>query len=191
MLIINNKKGFTLIEIIIAAGVLVGAIVLMVAGVNAYFESIQIAKDTAMANYASQTKMEEIRNFIEEQNVPDRLTWVINYYNGTFNYATFSTTSPSRFNPFALYDKRSYTLYERGLGIIQIKPFPDPPAIPQMLNVRISVCWLAKGTKSDPARRIVGEDVNLNGVLDLGEDKDADGLISSPVQLESSFTVKW
>ena len=45
-----------------------------------------------------------------------------------------------------------------------------------LLNVTVSVCWRQK------SGRIIGEDTNLNGQLDAGED-DGDGIIDSPVQL--------
>jgi prepilin-type N-terminal cleavage/methylation domain-containing protein len=44
------------------------------------------------------------------------------------------------------------------------------------LQVTVSVCWRQ-------GKRIIGEDVNLNGKLDAGEDKNGNGIIDSPVQL--------
>jgi prepilin-type N-terminal cleavage/methylation domain-containing protein len=47
---------------------------------------------------------------------------------------------------------------------------------PEMLIVTISVCWRQKN-------RVFGEDQNLNGELDAGEDISNPGIIDSPVQL--------
>jgi prepilin-type N-terminal cleavage/methylation domain-containing protein len=47
---------------------------------------------------------------------------------------------------------------------------------PELLNVTISVCWNESG-------RVMGEDTNLNGVLNAGEDKNNNTIIDSPVQL--------
>jgi len=47
---------------------------------------------------------------------------------------------------------------------------------PELLRVTISVCWNQKS-------RIIGEDRNLNGVLDSGEDTNNNGIIDSPVQI--------
>jgi len=48
---------------------------------------------------------------------------------------------------------------------------------PELLEVTISVCW-------EQGNRIIGEDTNLNGVLDAGEDKSPyNQIIDSPVEL--------
>ena len=47
---------------------------------------------------------------------------------------------------------------------------------PELLQVTISICWRQ-------GNRIIGEDTNLNGVLDTGEDTNGNGIIDSPVQL--------
>lgn len=48
---------------------------------------------------------------------------------------------------------------------------------PDLLQVTISVCWRQAGS------RIIGEDSDLDGVLDAGEDTNANGIIDSPVQI--------
>ncbi|MBI4356019.1 MAG: hypothetical protein HY597_06205 [Candidatus Omnitrophica bacterium] len=55
---------------------------------------------------------------------------------------------------------------------------PDDALNPALYNVVISICWLERG-----GRVARGEDKNLNGVLDPGEDLDNDGQIDAPVQL--------
>ncbi len=47
---------------------------------------------------------------------------------------------------------------------------------PELLEVTISVCWL-QGDK------VIGEDLDLDGVLDAGEDVNGNGIIDSPVEL--------
>ena len=47
---------------------------------------------------------------------------------------------------------------------------------PELLRVTISVCWSQRS-------RIMGEDTNLDGNLDGGEDANNNGIIDSPVQL--------
>lgn len=47
---------------------------------------------------------------------------------------------------------------------------------PEFLLVTISVCWRQ-------GNRIIGEDVNLNGLLDAGEDTNGNGIIDSTVEL--------
>jgi len=43
--------------------------------------------------------------------------------------------------------------------------------------IRVAVCWQQKNGA------IVGEDLDLDGVLDAGEDSNGDGFISSPVEI--------
>lgn len=47
---------------------------------------------------------------------------------------------------------------------------------PDLLEATVSVCW-RQGSK------IIGEDADLDGVLDAGEDANGNGIIDSPVEL--------
>lgn len=47
---------------------------------------------------------------------------------------------------------------------------------PEFLLVTTSVCWRQ-------GNRIIGEDTNLNGALDVGEDNNGNGIIDSTVEL--------
>ncbi|MCK9573232.1 MAG: hypothetical protein M0R20_02370 [Candidatus Omnitrophica bacterium] len=47
---------------------------------------------------------------------------------------------------------------------------------PELLEVTVSVCWKHRN-------RIIGEDQDLDGVLDAGEDANGNGIIDSPAQL--------
>jgi len=47
---------------------------------------------------------------------------------------------------------------------------------PEFLLVTVSVCWRQ-------GNRIIGEDANLNGILDAGEDINGNGMIDSTVEL--------
>ncbi|MFH2138834.1 MAG: prepilin-type N-terminal cleavage/methylation domain-containing protein [Candidatus Omnitrophota bacterium] len=48
-----------------------------------------------------------------------------------------------------------------------------------LLKFRIVVCWRQ-------GNRMIGEDANLNGVLDSGEDTNLNGLIDSPCAMETA-----
>jgi Tfp pilus assembly protein PilV len=54
-------------------------------------------------------------------------------------------------------------------------------ANPDLLQIIVSVSWQQKNG------RIYGEDKNLNGVLNVGEDTNGNSLLDSPVQLVSSI----
>ncbi len=47
---------------------------------------------------------------------------------------------------------------------------------PEFLLVTVSVCWRQNN-------RVIGEDTNLNGALDAGEDINGNGMINSTVEL--------
>jgi len=49
-------------------------------------------------------------------------------------------------------------------------------ANPEFLEVTVSVCWRQRN-------RVIGEDTNLNGSLDVGEDLNNNGIIDSAAQL--------
>lgn len=47
---------------------------------------------------------------------------------------------------------------------------------PEFVRVTVSICWRQ-------GNRVIGEDANLNGILDAGEDANGNGIIDSSVQL--------
>jgi len=53
-----------------------------------------------------------------------------------------------------------------------------------LLRVRVVICFRA-------GRRIVGEDLDLDGVLDAGEDVNGNGRIDSPVELVTLVTSRY
>ncbi len=53
---------------------------------------------------------------------------------------------------------------------------------PELLEIEVVICW------KDKYDRVIGEDLNLNGVLDTGEDVNANGKIDSPVRLVTYYT---
>jgi len=50
-----------------------------------------------------------------------------------------------------------------------------------LLRLNVVICFRQ-------GQRVVGEDLNLNGILDSGEDTDGNGLIDSPVEVTRLFT---
>jgi prepilin-type N-terminal cleavage/methylation domain-containing protein len=66
------------------------------------------------------------------------------------------------------------------IGVVYV----DDTLNAEFLDVTVSVCWRQ-------GNRIIGEDANLNGVLDSGEDTMiANGIIDSPVQLKTQVANK-
>ncbi len=52
----------------------------------------------------------------------------------------------------------------------------------ELLQVDIIICW------RDNYGRVIGEDLDLDGVLDSGEDANSNGKIDSPVELITYYT---
>ena len=77
----------------------------------------------------------------------------------------------------ALYDRAAFaTPGIDGRGVIYVDD-----TNPVLLQVIVSVTWRQKNG------RVYGEDANLNGVLDIGEDLNGNAVLDSPVQLVSSI----
>ena len=53
---------------------------------------------------------------------------------------------------------------------------------PDLIEVTGTISWRSQNN------RLYGEDANLNGSLDLGEDLNGDGVLTSPVQITTRFS---
>ena len=51
----------------------------------------------------------------------------------------------------------------------------------RLLQITVSVAW------KQPTGRIIGEDIDLDGQLDGGEDKNGNGMLDSPVKIVTSI----
>ena len=60
-----------------------------------------------------------------------------------------------------------------GLGVVTINSTTNP----DLLGATVTFCWQQKNG------RVMGEDLDLNGQLDSGEDKNSNGVLDSPVTL--------
>ncbi|MBU4346542.1 MAG: prepilin-type N-terminal cleavage/methylation domain-containing protein [Candidatus Omnitrophica bacterium] len=80
------------------------------------------------------------------------------------------------------YDNQTFTVDEISAGDSRGIIYVDD-SNPDLLEVTISVCWRQRGN------RIIGEDLDLDGVLDPGEDfLVANNRIDSPAQLVTLIT---
>ncbi len=85
--------------------------------------------------------------------------------------ATFSTLRST-------YNNTTFTAtgITNGRGIIYVDD-----SNPNLVQVKIAFCW------KQPNGRVVGEDKNINGVLNAGEDKNGNGQIDSYVQITTKI----
>ena len=74
---------------------------------------------------------------------------------------------------FANYNSTTFTAAGlNGIGVTYVNN-----ADPNLLDITISFCWRERNG------RVIGEDKDLDGVLDAGEDTDGDNMIDSLVSL--------
>jgi Tfp pilus assembly protein PilV len=141
----KNYSGLTLLELMIATGILVVAI----SGLLAIFASLlslnENSRKLGLAIAACQDKMEEMRN--------SNFDTLFTAYNGTY------------FDPDGF-------LAQEAEGNVYINNTNQ-----DLLEVCVSVSWRERSNKTS------GEDANLNGVLDPGEDLNSDGRLTSPAEI--------
>jgi prepilin-type N-terminal cleavage/methylation domain-containing protein len=142
---LRTKSGFTLIEVVLAVGILVFVLCGILATYMSCLELMATSKNMTLATNAAQRKIEEIRDY--------------NFYNiySDYNNQTFSVDEmPAGDSSGVIYVNNS-----------------DP----ELLQITVSVCWRQR------AGRIIGEDLDLDGSLDSGEDSNGNNIIDSPVEL--------
>ena len=145
----TKKSGFTLLELMIGAGVLIVALVGLIAAYSTCFTLNETARNLTIAINSAQREIERIRN-LSFDDVDDE--------DGT------------NFEILELDDDESE-------GIVEVDS-----SDPDLLEVTVTVCWRQKGG------RVFGEDANLNGVFDAGEDTNGNGQLDSPAQLVTSIS---
>ena len=91
------------------------------------------------------------------------------------NFATVVTNYSSGGTPGNTFNLSQGT----GKGVIYIDS-----SNADLLEINVVVCW------QDNNGRIVGEDINLNGILDGGEDLNGNGRIDSPANLITKLAKK-
>ena len=156
------KKGFVLAEVmlaaLIAAFAICGILLMYVTGLDL----IRTSKNASIATSAAQGLMEEIRN--------------IPFLCLTCACGGCSAKDNLKCQSYTCYNHLQFSVngVASSRGIVYVDPNPDPNS--ELLSVVISVCW-RQGNK------VIGEDLNLNGVLDAGEDINGNGRIDSTVEL--------
>ena len=140
-----RKSGFTLLELMIAAAILVIAIAGLLATFTGFLSLNENSKNISLAIEACQDKTEEIRNF-----------------NFSSLYITYNNTN---------FEPNGFPVTDAEGNIYIDNTDPD------LLEICISVSW------RESSNKIIGEDVNLNGTLDSGEDLNSDGRLSSPAEI--------
>jgi len=143
------RKGFTLVEVLVATGLLVIVLAGLV-GLFVYCSMLsELSGDMTMVMSELQGKWEEIRNHDYDLVVTD-------YSAGGTPGNIFNLTQVN------------------AKGVIYIDANN-----PDLLVIKIIASWQTRNN------RIMGEDQNLNGILDAGEDQNGNGEIDSSTSVLS------
>ncbi|MFH0857920.1 MAG: type II secretion system protein [Candidatus Omnitrophota bacterium] len=156
------KKGFTLVEVLVAIGILAMIAMIMFRAYPAIFEGVSISSRSMKAFEVAKKQMELLKytNFTALSNVS---------YN-PFN--SLETPILNSFDTANFANSKGVYYVKKTLYAANSTPTAD------LLELEVVVCF--KG-----GYRIIGEDRDLDGALDAGEDTNNDKRISSPVTLNT------
>lgn len=138
----QNNSGFTLVELLVASGLLIIVVTGLLLSYIRALELNEISRNSSIAVQAGRTRMDTIKNTAFDQ------------VKATYNNVTFNIGG----------------LNGKGISYVD-------DTNPKLLKITIPISWKQKNG------RLFGEDADLDGVLDAGEDKNANGLLSSPVEI--------
>ncbi len=158
------SSGLTLVEVLIGAVILLVTMLAIAAALSQHLRLVEINRERTMALNAAQGLLEaELnRDFAQLISPPASGGY------GVVDGGTVSQPLPLAAGSFLP------NLPFTAKGQVRVQDVDGQPNAVRVVEVRVVVCWRSQG-------RVIGEDVNLNGVLDAGEDQGtANGLIDSP-----------
>jgi prepilin-type N-terminal cleavage/methylation domain-containing protein len=154
----GKTSGFTLVELLLAAAILAFCLCGLMAVYVQMFVVTDLSRDFTIATNTMQGALERVKSM--------SLANITDLHNTTFNVMGYNGTRVI------------------GRGVYQIADVVD-----SQTGATYGDLKLVRAVVSFRSRnRVYGEDANLNGMLDTGEDTDGNGRLSSPV--EASTMVK-
>ena len=168
-----RRAGFTLVELALVIAIMGVVLTGLLGAFIACFALNETSENLTIAINGAQVKMEEIRNHVDTVN--DFGVLITDYSPGGVIGNTF-TIDPVNWLGAVNQSAVIYILDPQSGIILNTGPTADPGL--DLYDIRITVCWRQKGG------RIVGEDSNLDGVLNAGEDTSTvNNILDSPAQI--------
>jgi hypothetical protein len=155
-----KSKGLTLMEIVISVGIIAFMAVTVLSAFPVLFEGLNISSQKVVAWEIAKREMETLK--------------------GT----NFDTLFALAYDPQAQQPVANSFVttgfLPQSSGVYYVEKMSDTGNQPlsDLIKVEVVVCLKA-------GQRVIGEDSNLNAVLDSGEDKNDDKKINSPVVLST------
>lgn len=163
----RKKSGFTLLELMIGAAVLIVALVGLIAAYTGCFTVNETSRSLTFAINGAQEKLEEMRNH--------NFDTIVGAYSPGGSEGNTFTINPANWLATENQNAVIYILNPQTNAILNTSPAANPGL--DLYKIIITVCWRQKGG------RIFGEDSDLDGVIDSGEDTNENNILDSPVQL--------
>jgi Tfp pilus assembly protein PilV len=148
-----GKEGFSLAELMVATFILIIALVGILISYLKCLELNEFNKNSSYAVVAAKNRMEQIKDTDFTQLV------------GAWNDDVFSSSDLGELDSLG-----GSSRFASGVSYVD-------SSVSDLYEITVSVCWRQK------SGRVIGEDLDLDGVLDAGEDVNGNGMIDSPVQL--------
>ncbi len=182
MTFVMRKKAVTLVELLIAIFIVTIAVGGMFLVYPTLFEGVKVNSGKVKGWEIARENIEILKN----SNFDD--LWTVSFDPDDPPFpppeTIFTETScefPSGCSLPADFKGSAVYYVEQMHGDTSVEFNPPDDILTDLIQVEVVVCFQA-------GRRIVGEDQNLNGILDSGEDTNADNKISSPVSLKTLIT---
>ena len=156
----RKNIGFTLMELMIAAAILLFCLSGLLATYFQMFILSDLTRDLTLATNAAQAKIEEIRSYAYTN---------INAFNSSSSGYLVNLYDGATFNITGLDGRGAVEACDINTCPSEVGNYTD------LIRVWVEVSFRSRG-------KVIGEDSNLNGILDTGEDKNNNTLINSPVE---------
>lgn len=162
-----GKRAFSLIEILIAAALLTAAFAGILSFTSYYLRNLESSRNYSIALAAAKEQLERIKSLTHPTDEALKITFAnlpAMYNNRAFDvYAENSTAPLPNF---------------KGVSYVTTK-LTTPLTV---YTVKVVVCWKETGNVT------IGEDKNINGALDSGEDASPENSeLDSPVSLSTDI----